>query len=250
MLLHILVMNSSLLQRLLLTLAALFALGMPRPSAASTIFWGSTFEQDVLFDAAGQPLGGEFSFEIGSFEGGFVPTMENLNDWAANWKVFDRAYDPTPLDADDGDPEGWNSTEQFFVGTVGHTLTGGSDSPDADPTDTFPQGEVIYLWVYNTKNREAGTEWALVTDGTNLGDNFSDWVFPDPTDVGSYDLMLEDADLAIVGGLNGTSGGGQPYTIQTAVIPVPEASSMLLMGVAALTGLMLRRRKCLRADAH
>lgn len=237
-------MKTSLLSRLLLTCVALSAFAVAVPLRASTIFWGSDFN-DLLFDSSEQPLDGSFSFEIGSFAAGFVPTTSNINDWAANWKVFDRAFDPTPADPNDGDPEGWNTVDQFFVGTVEHTATGGSSSPDANPSDIFAQGEVVYLWVYNTKNREVGTEWALVTDGTNTGDTSSDWVFPDPADPSSvsYDWQLADADLAIYGGLNGTTGGGQPFTIQTSLVPVPEPGSMLLMGVAGL-GLWLHRRRC------
>jgi len=235
-------MNSRLSHRFFTTLAFLVVTGSAPLSRAGTIFWGSNFGVDILMDSNGQPLGGEFSFEIGSFDGGFVPTVGNLNDWAANWKVFDRAYDPTPLIPDDGDPEGWSEENQGFAGTVDHTLGGGSSSPDADPLSVFPQGEVVYLWVYNTKNRDTDTEWALVTDGTNLGDNFNDWVFPDPTDLGSFDWQLEDADTAVYGALNGTTGGGDPFTIQTSLVPVPEPGSVLLVGFAMLGGLLRRRR--------
>lgn len=231
-------------RHLIFSLAAAMTVLMSAPRAqASTIFWGSEFN-DLLFDSSEQPLDGGFSFEIGSFQGGFTPTMANLNDWAANWKVFDRAFDDTPADPTDPDSEGWDSANQAFAGTVGHTITGGSDSPDANPLDVFPQGEIVYLWVYNTKNREAGTEWALVTDGTDVGDSANaDWVFPDPADdSGSYVWELGDADLAIYGNLNGTLGGGQPFTLQTSLVPVPEPGSLLLAGVAAL-GMLMRRRR-------
>lgn len=236
-------MKPFLIHRLLLTCAAWSILVLPMSSPASTIVWSSDF-QDLLFDSNGQELDGNFSFEIGSFANGFVPTSSNFNDWAANWKVFDRAYDPTPSDPNDGDPEGWEPLLQFYVGTAEHTATGGSASPDADPLSVFAQGEVAYLWVYNTKNREVGTEWALVTDGAGLGDVADDWAFPDPAEPSStsYEWQLADADEAIYGGLNGTTGGGQNYTIQTSLVPVPEPGSAVLFGVAAL-GVLLRRRR-------
>lgn len=224
--------------------AALGMLLLAVPSSrASTIFWGSDFN-DLLYDASGQPLDGSFSFEIGSFANGFVPTTDNINDWAANWKVFDRAFDPTPNDPDDGDPEGWNTADQFFVGTVEHTSSGGSSSPDANPSSVFVQGEIVYLWVYNTKDRNTDTEWALVTDGSGLGDSANDWVFPDPADPAStsYDWQLADADEAVFGGLNGTTGGGLPYRLQTSLVPVPEPGTLVFGGCAVLAALFSRRR--------
>ena len=136
---------------LLLALAAIFGL-LSVPTNASTVFWGSAFN-DNLFDSNGQPLDSTYSFEIGSF-GSFVPTYQNVDQWTANWKVIDRAFDP--------DANGWNTTDQFFVGTVGMTTSGTSDSPDANPSDVFAQGETIYLWAYNSKIIVPSSEWALV----------------------------------------------------------------------------------------
>jgi hypothetical protein len=224
----------SLLLRLTPPLAALAVfLAVPR-TEASTIFWESNFN-DLLFDASEQPLDAGFTFEAGIFAGGFVPTSENLNDWAANWQVFARATES------DGS---WDPAVQSFSKTIDHNPDGtSSDAPV--PTDVFTQGEIVYVWVYNTKNREAGTEWALVTDGTNLGDNGDNWIIPDPTDpIGavSYVWLLDDANLAIYGNLDGTFGGGQGYTLQTSLVPVPEPGSVLLLGVAAMSGLLHRRR--------
>lgn len=240
-------MKRTFLHGLFLIPALILLLGIVQPARASTIFWGSAFDADVLLDAGGQPLGGEFSFEIGSFDNGFVPTSGNYNDWAANWKVFDRAYDPTPTIPDDGDPEGWSEENQAFAGTVDHQFDGTSSSGDADPTFVFQQGTVVYLWVYNTKDRNAGTEWALVTDGVSTGDSFSDWVFPDPADTGgSHDWQLGDADLAIYGSLADIPGGG--ITLQTSLVPVPEPGSLVLVGVAVMGALWHRRRQAPRVN--
>ncbi|WP_166647316.1 PEP-CTERM sorting domain-containing protein [Prosthecobacter fusiformis] len=247
-------MKRPLLHRLVLPLAAMAAwVAIPRADA-STIFWESGFVDGdfLLYDAAGQPLGGEFSFEIGSFDNGFVPTAENLNDWAANWKVFDRAFDATPNDPDDGDPDGWSAGNGFFTRTVEHTADEGSSSPYADPADTFQQGETVYLWVYNTKDRITTTEWALVTDGDNVVEDADNWVFPDPADPVdvSYTWQLDDADVALHGSLNGTTGGGQAYTLQTSLVPVPEPGSFLLVAMTGLGVLLSRRRPRHSAPAH
>lgn len=210
-------------------------------ATASTVFWGSAFN-DNLFDSTGQPLDTTYSFEIGSF-GAFVPTYQNVDQWAANWKVFDRAFDP--------DANGWNAVEQFFVGTVDHNIAGGSDSPDANPGDFFAQGEIAYLWAYNSKSIVPGSEWALVTDGVATGDSGDDWIFPDPSNtLGSFNWQLSDANSAIIGGANGVQGPGSYsatpglFSLQTAV--VPEPGSALLLLAAAATHVIRRVRRLSR----
>jgi hypothetical protein len=216
------------------------ALAWMQGAQASTVFWGSQFN-DLLFDSNGQPLDTSYSFEIGSF-GAFVPTYQNVDQWAANWKVFDRAFDP--------DANGWNAVEQFFVGTVDHNALGGSDSPDANPADVFVQGEQAYLWVFNSKTIVPSSEWALVADTSSVGNLGDRWIFPDPADPPgtSYDWQLGDADQAIIGGANSIQGDGTFFTnpgtfsLQTAVVPEPGSALLLIVGAAAfLTRRTVRR---------
>lgn len=207
------------------------------PSHGSTIFWGSDFNS-VLLTSDGQPLDGSFSFELGAFTSGFEPTIHNTNQWQANWKVFDRAFDPTPADPNDGDPEGWNEIDRFFVGTVDHNSAGGSSSPDANPADAFAQDDVAYLWVYNSKSIVPGSEWALVKDITNLPNI---WRFPDPNDSSSYNWDLANADAAIIGGVNGVQGDGAfsfdpgTFNLQTHVVPEPGSALLLMFALMAWT---------------
>lgn len=237
-------------------LALILALAwMCGTAGASTLFWGSPFPggTPLLVDSNGQPLDGSYSFEIGSF-GAFVPTYQNVDQWVANWKVFDRAYDPTPADPFDGDPEGWNTEFGFFAGTVDHNAAGGSDSPDANPLDVFAQGEKIYLWAYNSKDIVPSSEWALVTDSNLVGNNGDAWIFPDPLDPPgtSYDLQLDDADEAVIGGVNGVQGPGEysttppSFSLQTAV--VPEPGSALLLFAAAAAHFIRRSRQLSRTS--
>lgn len=218
----------------------------------STIFWGSQF-QDNLFDSNGQALDGTYSFEVGTF-GAFVPTLANITQWAANWKVLDRAFDPTPLDPNDGDPEGWNVIDQFFVGTVGHDTSGFSNSPDANPTDVFAQNEKVYLWAYNSKTIAATSEWALVTDSNYASNSSNDWLVPDPADTsGSYDWQLADADDAVYGGVNGVQYAGgfnatpPTFSLQTAVVPEPGSAFLLISAFAAH---FIRRTRRFNRLAH
>jgi hypothetical protein len=239
----------SLLQQCLLAVICLITVGSPFQARAATINWSSDFEDD-LFNSTGATLDGTFSFEIGTFGALFIPTLANIDQWTANWKVFDRVYDPTPLDPGDGDPEGWNIPSQFFVGSAEHNAFAGSDSPDANPGDVFNQGEIGYLWIFNSKDYLIGPEWALLGNTSSAGDLGNLWVIPDPTDPPgtSYEWKLSDADTTVFGGANGIQGPGDytvtpgSFSLQTAA--VPEPGSALLIVIAGTCLGLSRRRRC------
>jgi len=207
------------------------ALAWTHGAQASTVFWGSNFN-DNLFTSTGAALDPTYSFEIGTF-GAFTPTYQNVAQWQANWHVIDRAFDP--------DSNGWNSTDQFFVGTVGFQSDGTSDSPDANPADVFTQGNTVYLWAYNSKTIVPGSEWALVTEVGNTGTLSGDpWIVPNPADTaGSYNWNLSDARTSVIGGANGVQGPGgysttpPAFSLQTAVVPEPGSAFLLLAAAAA-----------------
>ncbi|MCB1224236.1 MAG: PEP-CTERM sorting domain-containing protein [Verrucomicrobiales bacterium] len=217
-------------------------------SQAAGVTWSSQY-QDRLFDSGGGVLDTQFSFEVGIFLPGFTPTASNVDLWESNWRTLDRAYDPTPEDPNDGDPEGWNVPEQFFVGYYQIEAGGYSSSPDADPLYAFPGGAQAYLWVYDSKSLDAPREWALLTDGITA-DNLADaWVVPD-ADAGSLEWYLEDLDVVIYGGGNDLQGPGG-YTLDPVVfslqthsvaVPVPEPGSALLVGLTLGLAALLRRR--------
>lgn len=222
------------------------ALAWTQGAQASTVFWNSLFN-DALFDSSGNTLDSSYSFEIGTFGDSFtsfIPTYQNIDQWAANWHVIDRAYD--------SDPNGWNWPEQFFTGTVGFDTNNISDSAEADPAFQFIQGSVVYLWAFNSKNIVSTSEWALVTDGAAVGDlSPDDWIIPDPADtLGSYNWQLTDANSTIIGGANGVQGPGEysvtpgVFSLQTAV--VPEPGSALLLFAAAAAHLIRRCRRSTR----
>jgi hypothetical protein len=200
----------------------------------STVVWGSSFN-DLLFTSTGQPLDNSFIFEVGIFTSGFLPVLNNSDQWDANWKVLDRAVHSAA--------EGWNVAKQYFVSSFEHLPDGTSDSLAADPADVFLMGETVYLWVYNSEAIGPGSEWALVTDSDLLGNLANAWRIPDPSDpVGtSYDWQLLDADTAILGGVNGIQGAGDSsvnpgtFSLQTHVVPEPGSSLLVLLALAAGT---------------
>jgi len=214
-----------------LLLGLLLVVSVPAPAVARTIDWGNAVG-DSLVSSTGAALDNGFTFELGSF-GTFIPTQFNLEDWAANWKVFDRAQ--TPND--------WNSALGFFNSTA--TLEEGGVSSEAPPLSPFifEEDEQAYIWVYNTQTMAFGyTEWALLTDADG-------WTFPAPG--GKTDLPLEwrvsTADTLIYGGLQGVQGPGgytaDPlgYEIQTHSV-VPEPSGLMLVFAAGALRVLRRRR--------
>lgn len=211
------------------------ALAWTQGAQASTVFWGSNFN-DNLFNSAGDILDETYSFEIGTFTGGFTPTYQNVDQWEANWHVIDRVFAP--------DSNGWNPLPipdgQFFVATVDLNPDGTSSSSDANPGDTFTMGDTVYLWAYNSKSIVPSSEWALVTDGSPVGDQADDWIVPDPSNTGgSFVWQLTDANTAIIGGANGVQGPGTysttpgVFSLQTAVVPEPGSALLLLVAAAA-----------------
>ncbi|HEY1081563.1 MAG TPA: PEP-CTERM sorting domain-containing protein [Prosthecobacter sp.] len=242
----------------LLALISLTAVVVPHHASGAEIIWGNIFEDTLLNSSASvdnpnplssQQLDTTFSFEIGTF-GGFIPTYANIDQWAANWKLFDGAY------VSNG---GWDAPNQNFAGADHLDTNGNSTSPFADPSDVFAQGERIYLWVYNSKDIVPTSEWALVTDATVLGNVGAPWVMPDPADTGGfYELFLSEADEAIIGGVNGVRGPGDytyanppnvsnpnttnGFTIQTAVVPEPGSVLLLFTAAAAFLTRRTTRR--------
>ena len=211
------------------------ALAWTHGAQASTVFWGSEFN-DNLFDSSGNILDATYSFEIGTFTGGFTPTYQNVDQWQANWHVIDSVFAP--------DSNGWNPLPipdgQFFAGSLDFNTDGTSNSTDANPADVFTMGDTVYLWAFNSKDIVPSSEWALVTDGSPVGDVADDWLIPDPLDtVNSFNWQLTDANTSIIGGANGVQGPGTysttpgVFSLQTAVVPEPGSAFLLLAAAAA-----------------
>ncbi|MES2595907.1 MAG: PEP-CTERM sorting domain-containing protein [Verrucomicrobiota bacterium] len=212
-----------------------------QPALGTSISWLDA-EGDVLVNPTGTALDSSFIFEIGTF-GSFVPTDANLDQWAANWKVFDRAV------AGDG----WNPALGYFTSNaqLSETVTPGVGQSSFS-AETFQSGEVAYLWVYNALDLEPTSQWALVRDSTNNGALSPSWLMPTADDnaFDSIDWDLLQADQAILGMVNGVQGGGDYTPISNPgggvawlqLAAVPEPGSCLLLGVAGLLGLWRRRR--------
>lgn len=226
---------------LILTLVLAFAFSGSVQSRS--IDWGGAVG-DSLFESGGAVFGADMVFELGSFGSTFTPDSTNLDQWLANWKVFDRATAGN----------GWNPTpgEQFFTSIANLETNGTSSESPPLPTYTFNQGEQGYIWVYKTNQTYAeGLEWALMTNNGSDGISGNDWLFPAHSDQTSLPLQwrLSTASTPVFGALNDQQGPGvftnnpPQIDLQTHTIaPIPEPGSALLLGLGAIPFLRRRRK--------
>lgn len=226
---------------LLLSLAAL-----PGAKAAVNIAWGSEFEA-LLYQADGSTMDAGFTFELGTFATGFVPTEFNMLDWQSNWKLLDRA---------DWDVDNQNFAGGFTMGEDGRVIT--NEFTEADPSMEFDEGDQLYIWAFNTQTFTPGsTEWALITrtQPDPLGSyTIYDWVIPSFTEqTASQQIYLSEgglpiADIVVYGGLHNVQGpgeydaGNQPANFQLQTHVVPEPGSALLLGAIGLLARLRRSR--------
>ncbi|MDP0490081.1 MAG: hypothetical protein Q7Q71_03395 [Verrucomicrobiota bacterium JB023] len=239
-----------------LTFAAILSLSAASASAqeALRIEWGSSLVSEKIITSDGSAVTlDEFSFELGGFAGGFVPTAENINEWLDNWQVFDAITENDP-DRNGTDQSGQPASADFFIpggGTdarfVAADLLDGNQnslSADSNGTDTFGPGQQAYVFIRNSETTTAGSEWLLYT--SEAGEV---WEYPTVTS-GQTQVPLTwyvaEADEAIWGGVNGsTLGGGEfsdsssDFVLRTHTF-IPEPSVALF---SALSGLLLLVRR-------
>lgn len=216
------------------------------------IDWGTSAATDKIITSDGSAITlSEFTIELGGFGGGFVPTAANVDQWVANWQIFDAVTDP---DTDTSGPKGTTAdgfvtgpggpTDARFVGTGFLEADQTSSSEDANGIDTFGPNQQAYVFIRNRDVADEFAEWLLYTSET--GD---DWEYPtvsggQPATPDSW--FVAEADSAIWGGVNGIVGEGEHTDVSTDFILrthtfVPEPSSALLFLLGGLS--LLRRRR-------
>ncbi|MGK0190480.1 MAG: hypothetical protein ACI9R3_006307 [Verrucomicrobiales bacterium] len=158
----------------------------------------------------------------------------NIAEWSGFWQPFDEATDAN---------EGFNVPDDFVNRT--NTLNVDGTTPvspfDLDGYNFFD--EKPYVWVFNAKDVDAGSEWALYTD--------SSWVFPSsspesgPT---SHPYRLNNADTVVFGGINDSSSATgsrtfapEKFSIQTHAVPEPSTAMLICLAAGFATSSRRRR---------
>ena len=207
----------------LLTILALSATLAP----AATIqwggqVWGNDFQSDGITS-----LDDSFTFDLGTFDANFVPTVDNYNEWLTNWNQLDSVQ--------------YNAQNMFFTGEINFV--------DTDPVavdvqfngQTFAPGDRAFIWGYNSQVASPNTEAILITGN-------EEYVLPEPSESQSalpVSLRVSNATTPVVGDLPAGPDGegdftnpGGDFDLQTATIPEPSSALLLLLGAA----LFFRRR--------
>ena len=217
---------------------------------SQAIIWGSELSGGRFIDSRGDDItlgdgsftDGGFAFELGTFAAGFEPTAANTSDWVANWRVFDAvvAADEDPMDAFFA----LDATTSAFSAVDDVTFDGFSLSGDSSVSSgaDFTEGEQGYVFVRNSNDTTAGSEWLLYTN--------EEWTFPFVAEESHAPLLvewlIEGSDEAVFGAVNDTIvGAGERSSIETnflaqtfTFVPEPSSLSLLLLG-----GLLTLRRE-------
>lgn len=210
--------------RTMMAAAALFTL---QQASAVSIAWGNstlfsetsnTSDNTVFTD-------GDANFALGIFGNGFVPTAGNINDWSANFVIFDQA----PI--------------------VGNAFGGSADLND---NTVFPAGEQFYILGINGSFGASGdvipasiTEAFLGTASNSaMGIGSNNFLVPDaataPNGLQTNFFVEGEFFAPVVGSVNTDAAGDPTGGVTFAAIPEPSSAMLLLVSFAC--GLSLRRR--------
>jgi hypothetical protein len=227
------------------SLMALLAMAcMISHAQARTVFWGGPTGA-VLYQSDGvTPVDSSFTFQLGSFEVGFDPTTQSVENWASNWRVFDQAA--------------YNDSTQFFQSTALMNEFGQSNGVNANTSFDF-RSQRLYLWVYDSNvfnpqtptNEMAlftGDSWVLPSTGNPCcgGDSLPLQLYVENMTAaitGNVDPDFDGNGVPIVGSIGSSTQPGTVYDFQThsiTAIPEPSLGVLSMLGFVAM---ILRRKR-------
>lgn len=213
----------------------------------SQIDWGTSVLPQTFLNSSGSGFDiadPSVDIELGAFTPGFVPTIDNLNDWIANWQVFDAINVGDEDSADTRFTTGLSAPR--FAGTDFLLADQTSSSGDAQVSsaNTFAIGQQAYVFIRDSDQPVPGAEWLLYTNE----DPVDAWTFPAGSDGQQAGIplswVLQEADTAVIGSINTNTVGGGEFTdpggdfdFQThTFVPEPSAALLLMLGSLGLVG--------------
>ncbi len=141
------------------------------PASAETIQWFSDAGMTNQ-DSGGLSMDAGFTFELGVFSGGFVPTSSNVAQWRSKWVAADSAT--------------YNVPNKRFV----------SNHVVEDNTAPFTVG--ASAWIFGYRDTPTGSEWILVRRNTWTWPTvISSVPFPSTTE-----WNVKDANQVVLGTIN------------------------------------------------
>ena len=155
------------------------AASMGTAMAQDTILWNSDPDK-VNLTSAGSPMDGGFRFEIGVFNGSFVPTTSNKDQWAANWRPAARTIYQT-------------GTSRF----ASNQLVSSNVSP-------FTVGKTAYVWGF--RGDAANGEWILFREPS--------WTWPSSSGFEFLEWYAQNAS-PVLGLINSS---GSPFLMKSAAV--------------------------------
>lgn len=177
----------------------------------------------------GSPLDSSFTFELGAFDNGFVPTAANTDNWLANW---------SPVTDPGGTPLAEASAPYGTISTIFGPSEGFGSSVDLDHNNApFEINQQGYIWGYDS--RTGSSEWILMTNSSPT----DAWTYGDASGLAFTETWTVGTSQAVLGDVN-FDDGATFVSLRTAAVsaPVPEPATSLLAG-ATLALLCLRRRR-------
>lgn len=208
--------------------AAVVMVAMKLHAAITINFSSPAFGVNQQSD--GSLLDSSFTFELGTFDNGFVPTAANTDNWLANW---------TPVVDSGGTPVPEATTPYGTITTIFGPTDGFGSSVDLDHNNSpFEINQQGYIWGYNSQT--GASEWVLMTNTTPT----DAWTYGDASGLAFTETWTVGTSQAVLGDVN-FDDGSTFVSLRTAAVsaPVPEpATSLLAGGTLALLALRRRRR--------
>ena len=177
--------------------------------AGTTIGFGSSVGATNL-TSSGALVDDSFVFQLGTFEGDFIPTPENTDQWLQQWREASD-LEGTPLVGNTAPYQTKELGGLFPPGMRANSFTSSVTVDHNSPP--FDLGGQLYIWGYNRRSLPGAAEWILISDPS--------WTWPDGSNhLPATSYSVSGASIAVVGEI-----GGDGFEMMTAAVTVPGSSA-------------------------